>query len=393
MSQKRTIAVVTGSRAEYGLLLPVMRAIDEHHALELQVIICGEHKGDCANTGTEVQETFPESVTIEEKDDLEALKASVERDLGGEPDLSLDISGMDGRLGKAACLGMEVLAFSQHFRKRRPDVVLVLGDRIEAFAGASAAAVGGIRVAHMHGGDRAEGIADEAMRHAVTKLAHIHLPATDQSAQRIATMGEDPKRIHIMGSPAIDGLDEIPPLPDDAFEALGRPEIVFMLHPRGLPVPQERNHAEELLRACLQAGRVLAMHPNHDPGREGICEAIRKAACRECPHLPRNDFIGLLRRIKLLVGNSSAGLIECAALGVRCINVGTRQAGRELPENVIDIPLRDVQHYEEAIGHGLARPLGRIAHLYGDGHAGERTAELLAAFEPRDHPLAKRNTY
>ncbi len=121
--------------------------------------------------------------------------------------------------------------------------------------------------------------------------------------------------------------------------------------------------------------------------------AIRKAACKECPQLPRHDFIGLLRRVKLLVGNSSAGLIECAALGVRCINVGTRQAGREIPGNVIDIPLRDVQRYEEAIRHGLARPLGRIAHPYGDGHAGERTAELLAAFEPRDHPLAKRNTY
>ncbi|MCH8166092.1 MAG: UDP-N-acetylglucosamine 2-epimerase (hydrolyzing) [Planctomycetes bacterium] len=369
MSQRRTIAVVTGSRAEYGLLRPVMHAIAAHPSLELRVIVTGTHLLTPSLTSKEVASDFDVSAEI-----------------------TIQAPGATGRFADAAALGTAILGLTKWLQENTPDVVLVLGDRIEAFA-AAAAVIGGIHVAHMHGGDRAEGIADEALRHAITKLAHIHLPATEQSAQRITTMGEDPKRIHIVGSPAIDGLDEIPPLSDDAFEALGRPEILFMLHPRGLPLPQERNHAEELLGACLQAGRVLAMHPNHDPGREGICEAIRKAACRECPHLPRNDFIGLLRRIKLLVGNSSAGLIECAALGVRCINVGTRQAGREIPGNVIDIPLRGAQRYEEAIRHGLARPLGRIAHPYGDGHAGERTAELLAAFEHRAHPLAKRNTY
>ncbi len=370
MSDKRMIAVVTGSRAEYGLLRPVMHAIAAHPSLELRVIVTGTHLLTPSLTSKEVASDFEVSAEI-----------------------TIQAPGATGRFADAAAVGTAILGLTKWFEEDTPDVLLVLGDRIEAFAGASAAAIGGIRVAHMHGGDRAEGIADEAMRHAITKLAHIHLPATEQSAQRIATMGEDPKRIHIVGSPAIDGLDEIPPLSDDAFEELGRPEILFMLHPRGLPVQQEQNHAEELLGACLQAGRVLAMHPNHDPGREGICQAIRKAACREYPHLPRHDFIGLLRRIKLLVGNSSAGLIECAALGVQCVNVGTRQAGREIPGNVIEIPLRDVQRYEEAIRHGLARPLGRIAHPYGDGHAGERTAELLAAFEPRDHPLAKRNTY
>lgn len=370
MSQKRTIAVVTGSRAEFGLLRPVMHAIAAHQSLELRVIVTGTHLLTPSLTSKEVASDFDVSAEI-------TIQA---------PDAT-------GRFADARAVGTAILGLTKWFEEDTPDVLLVLGDRIEAFAAAAAAVVGGIRVAHMHGGDRAEGIADEAMRHAITKLAHIHLPATTKSAERIKKMGEDPKRIHIVGSPAIDGLDEMPPLSDDAFEALGRPEILFMLHPGGLPVPQERNDAEELLRACRHAGRVLAMHPNHDPGREGICEAISKAGCRECPHLPRHDFIGLLRRVKLLVGNSSAGLIECAALGVRCINVGTRQAGREIPGNVIDIALRDVQRYKEAIRHGLARPLARIAHPYGDGQTGERTAELLATFEPRDHPLAKRNTY
>jgi UDP-N-acetylglucosamine 2-epimerase len=206
-------------------------------------------------------------------------------------------------------------------------------------------------------------------------------------------MGEDPKRIHLVGSPAVDGLDAIPSLPDEAFDALGRPEIVFMLHPAGLPRARERARARQLLALCRHAGRVLAMHPNHDPGREGILETITEAGCRHLAHLPRRDFIGLLSRVRLLVGNSSAGLIECAAKGVRCVNVGSRQAGREVPDNVIDVGQWDPKRLETAIARGLSEPLEAVRHPYGDGRAGPRTARLLATFDPREHPLTKRNAY
>ena len=196
----------------------------------------------------------------------------------------------------------------------------------------------------------------------------------------------------------MDELHSFGPLPDEAFESLGRPEIVMMLHPCGLTAQEERANAEVLLASCRKAGRVLAMHPNHDPGREGILEAIREAGCPECRHLPRCDFVGLLRRIRLLAGNSSAGLIECSGLGVRCVNVTDRQSGREMADNVTDVPGRslDSGRVERAIEAALKAPRPAVDGRYGeggDGGAGRRVAEILATFEPDEHAVTKRNVY
>ncbi|MHC4129685.1 MAG: UDP-N-acetylglucosamine 2-epimerase [Planctomycetota bacterium] len=378
MTARRTVAVVTGSRAEYGLLRPVMQAIRAHDGLELRVVVTGTHLLRPLRTLDEVAADF----------ELDAV-------------IPMQREWSTGRMADAAALGRGVSGFTAWLGNRSGgvDIVAVLGDRIEAFAAAAAAAVGGIRVAHLHGGDRAPGIADEGLRHAITKLAHIHLPATPTSARRISDMGEDPARIHVVGSPAIDGLDEVPPLADEAYEALGRPEIVFLLHPSGDEAAREQAGAECLLDLCGQAGRVLAMHPNHDPGREGILAAITASSAPAREHLPRRDFIGLLRRARVLVGNSSAGLIECAALGVACINVGPRQDGRERPAHVIDAPWPapgDGGQVEAAIARGLARPPGPVDHPYGDGRdggAGARAARVLAEYDAGRHPLTKRNSY
>jgi UDP-hydrolysing UDP-N-acetyl-D-glucosamine 2-epimerase len=362
-----------------------MRAVREHPDLELRVLVTGTH-------------LLPPQRTLEEVASEFEIAAQI----------PMQQPGRWGRLADAEAVGRGISGFSRWLSGGSDegagdagpvDIVLVLGDRIEAFSAAAAAAVGGIRVAHLHGGDRAPGIADEGLRHAITKLAHIHLAATERSARRIRQMGEDPCRIHVVGSPAVDGLDGIPPMSDEAYDALGRPEIVFLLHPSGQSASQERANAERLLAACGKAARVLAMHPNHDPGREGIMAAITAGRGPACEHLSRDDFIGLLRRIKALVGNSSAGLIECAALGVACINVGPRQAGRERPANVVDVPLPgtgDGSRVEAAIAQGLTRRPGRIDHPYGDGRgggAGARIAGVLAGLDPQQHALTKRNTY
>lgn len=372
MSGRRTVAVVTGTRAEFGLLRSVMTAIRDHPDLDLRVAVTGTHLLAPEHTADEVAGEFEIAATI-----------------------PMQRQGGTGRWEDAAALGRGVTGMSQWLARETPAVVLVLGDRIEAFAAASAASVGGIRVAHMHGGDRAAGIADEAIRHAVTKLAHVHLPATEESARRIAAMGEDPGRIHVVGSPAIDDLDDCPPLPEATFENLGRPEVVFLLHPTGGPAQREQARAARVLESCRTAGRVLALHPNHDPGREGIVTAITDAGGPNRAHLPRREFIGLLRRVRVLVGNSSAGLIEAAALGVTCINVGDRQAGRERPENVIDVAdpaAGDGGQLEAAIAGALAPSARSVEHPYGRG-AGPRTAEVLAAFDPDRHPLNKMNVY
>ncbi len=372
MSTPRRIAVATGSRAEFGLLHPVMRAIANHPELDLAVLAAGTH-------------LLPPDATVAEVEASFEIAARIPMQEPGETSRARD----------AVALGRGVSGFAAWLGAHAVHCMVVLGDRIEAFAAAAASSVAGVRVAHMHGGDRAAGIADEAMRHAITKLAHIHLPATRQSAERIIAMGENPQRVHVVGSPAIDGLDEISPLSDEAFDALGAPEIVVLQHPLGRSPEREQAVATPVFEACRRAGRVLAMHPNHDPGREGVLAAIRGAGLGECRHLPRHDFVGLLRRTRLLVGNSSAGLIECAALGVPSVNVGSRQAGRERPDNVLDVadPIRDDSaEVEAAIAAALAGPPRPASHPFGDGDAGRRTATVLAGFDPETHPLAKENT-
>jgi len=368
---KRTIAVVTGSRADYGLLRPVIRAIDEREDASVQISHTGAHHLGTSSTAAEVEAEFPSAVEI-----VMQRPDSV----GRIPDALALLGGMSG--------------FVHYLSEHQPDVVLVLGDRIEAFAAAAAASVAGIRVAHMHGGDRAEGIADEAMRHAITKLAHVHLPATEESARRIIRMGEDPQRVHVVGSPAIDGLNDILPVEDHQCEALGRPDIVFLLHPIGRDDEAECADARRLLDLCRSAGRVLALHPNHDPGRNGILRAIEKTTdLLHFPHLPREQFIGVLRHVKAIVGNSSAGLIECAALPLWCINVGPRQSGREKPANVIDCTEGNLRQVEAALRRAFSEPAPPYDGRYGRGEAGHRTADLLATFDSDKHPIRKRNTY
>ena len=211
-------------------------------------------------------------------------------------------------------------------------------------------------------------------------------------------MGELPARVHVVGSPAVDGLTRMVPLSDEAYDALGAPEIIVLQHPLGRPPAAEQAVAACVLEACRRAGRVLAIHPNHDPGREGIMAAIRAAGLGECSHLPRPDFVGLLRRARLLVGNSSAGLIECAALGVASVNVGPRQAGRERPDNVLDVPEPspdDGSIVAQAIAAGLSRSGGTApaGHPYGGGDAGRRTAAILATLDTEIHCLAKKSTF
>ncbi|MHC5003245.1 MAG: UDP-N-acetylglucosamine 2-epimerase [Planctomycetota bacterium] len=365
----RTVAVVTGTRAELGLLRTTMHAVDAHPRLALRVVVAGAHLLPPEPTVAEVQRDFDVAARIEMQ----------------RPDRT-------GRLADARALGRGVAGMARCFGALSPDVVLVLGDRIEAFAAAAAASVGGIALAHLHGGDRAPGVADEAMRHAITKLAHVHLAATDQSAQRIVAMGEPPERVHVVGSPAIDGLADVAPLDDASFAALGSPRLVMLVHPIGRTDEQEATVAAALVDACRAAAPTLALHPNHDPGRNGILRAIEASGIPSRAHLPRSEFVGLLRRVDALVGNSSAGLIEASALRVPCVNVGPRQSGRERGGNVIDVEDEDPAAMAAAIGRACKRA-APAEHPFGDGRTGRRVADLLAELAIDAAFTRKRNAY
>ena len=371
MSQMiRRIAVITGSRAEYGLLRTVLDAIDAHPALDSRLIVAGSH-------------LLPGGGSIEE------IRA--ERTIHAE--VPMQEPGREGREADAIALGRGVQGFAAAFGALSPQIVLVLGDRIEAFAAAAAGSVAGLRVAHLHGGDRAEGVADEAMRHAVTKLAHIHLPATERSAERICRMGEPEETVVLVGSPAADHLDRIRPLSDEEFAELGQPRTIFLMHGIGASDECERTSAAEALSACLAEGPVLALEPNADPGSAAIREVINAApgGVTRMRHLPRHRFIGALQRIDALVGNSSAGLIEASIIGCPAVNIGVRQGGRERAGNVLDV----IEPKSDAIRDAIveARGMSRDrSHPYGDGRCGERVAELLARVKI-DGPVRKRNAY
>jgi len=379
------IAVITGSRAEFGLLVPIMHAIAPHPALQLMVIAAGSHLISPALTFREVKAAFPIADTI-----------------------PMQVAGRTGRAADVQALAAGIARFGRSFESLQPHCIVVLGDRIEAFAAASAAALAGIPIAHIHGGDRAEGIADEAMRHAITKLSHLHFAATRASADRIIRMGERADRVFVTGSPAVDGLSSIPELSDHRWEKLGSPRIVLLHHPVGRHAEAEEAAAALIIDECSAAvGRdhLLILSPNHDPGRDGILRAITESTKGTPPthhleHLPRPDFIGLLKRLArnagLLVGNSSAGLIEAAVLGTRVVNIGPRQHGREHAANV-----RQADETSPSIRSAITTWLNDPApaplstpHPYGTGNTGPSIAHTLASLNLAHANLGRKlNTY
>lgn len=360
MPAARRITVVTGTRAEFGLLTPVMHAIAAHPRLKLFTTVTGTHL---------VTDTWR---------DVRAAGFAI------DARVVMQKRGEVGRGADAAALGRGVTGLAKVFARQRPGFVVVLGDRIEVLAAASAAAVGGYRVAQLHAGDRAEGVADESMRHAVSKLAHLLLPATAQSRRRLIRMGETEAATINVGSPAIDALSDTEPAPD-------APELMIMQHPIGADDEQERRWMAATLRATRRHGRVV-LTPNHDPGSDGIRAAIRDAGVEAVEHLPRERFLRLLAGCRAIVGNSSAGLIEAAALRTPCVNVGPRQGGRGKPRSVIDAGYGE-KPVRAAINRAMRLDLRRMRHPYGDGRTGLRVADLLASIDFGTLPLRKRNTY
>ncbi|MCA9271889.1 MAG: UDP-N-acetylglucosamine 2-epimerase (hydrolyzing) [Phycisphaerales bacterium] len=372
---KRRIAIVTGTRAEYGLLKPVMYAVRERADLELLVIAAGSHLVQPARTYYEIKQEF---------DVVDSIP--------------MQTVGRVGRWHDVESTGKGISRFARSFERLRPDVVVVLGDRIEAFAAASAASIGGLPVAHLHGGDLAEGVADEAMRHAITKLAHIHFPATETSAARILRMGEPKNRVHVVGSPAIDGLNGIDAMSDERAQELGDPKAVLLMHPIGRPDEQEEAVASSALEAIGERP-TLCLMPNLDPGRVGIVRAIESASEQShvtvCEHLKREEFVGLLKRLAhnggFLIGNSSAGLIEAGAVGAATVNIGSRQSGRERGTNVIDAHGETTGAIAGAIGRVVEMDRSSITHPFGDGRTGVRVAEILAGVNLAEPGLLRKH--
>lgn len=371
----RRVCVVIGSRANYSSIKSVMRAVDTRDDLELQVLV----------GASAILDRFGSVVDVVEADGFRPV-ARVNMIIEGETPVTM-----------AKSTGLGLLELPTLFELLRPDVVLTVGDRFETMATAVAAAYMNIPLAHTMGGE-VTGTIDESIRHAVTKLAHLHFPANSHSAERILRMGEDPDTVHVVGCPRIDLVAEIVRTEIGAQElrfldreGVGVPVDVhqpFLLVSQH-PVTTEYGHGEHDITETLEALDILRMPsimlwPNVDAGSEDIARGMLKFREKRRPdyihfykNFPVEMFIRLMARAACLVGNSSAPIREGAYLGAPAVNIGSRQAGRQRGQNVIDVP-HDRQAIVEAVRRQLANGRYPSEHIYGDGHAGPRIAEILA---------------
>jgi UDP-hydrolysing UDP-N-acetyl-D-glucosamine 2-epimerase len=282
----------------------------------------------------------------------------------------------------AAATGSAIASLARQFQKLRTQIVLIVGDRVEAFAAAAAGQIAGLTVAHIHGGDRALGQVDDSLRHAITKLSHIHFPATPASARRIRRLGEDPWRIHPVGSPGIDGISSAAantPRRRDRYALL-------VLHPTDTNEKIEAARAAMLLNTLrkITFDHIVIIYPNNDPGSPGIirCWKSQPKSTHETivPDVSRPQFLALMRDAAVLVGNSSSGVIEAASFGTPVLDIGPRQAGRERSANVKYIPFSPAAIEKELRriwNNGRPRRFhGR--NVYGGNGAGRRIAKVLA---------------
>lgn len=383
----RKICVVIHSRANYGRIKTVLRAIDDHPNLELQLVV-----GSSA-----LLHRFGSAIDIIRRDGFKET-AVVHSIIEGETPVTM-----------AKSTGLAIIELATHFGNIKPDIVLTVADRYETLSTAVAASYMNIRLAHTQGGE-VTGSIDESVRHAISKLAHIHFPATARAREFLLRMGEPEHTVHLTGCPAIDLVAETDlTLPTDIFErykGVGEdlsPDHDYMIVLQH-PVTTEYGSGFEQINATLNAVYPMALEgmqvvwlwPNVDAGSDDVAKGIRMFRERhDTPHMHffRNfapdDYAKLLANARCIVGNSSSGLRESAFLGTPCVNIGTRQAGRERAENVVDVP-NDAEAIATAIRAQLDHGRFAPSNLVGDGNAGRRIADILAT---ADISLQKRISY
>lgn len=380
MMQQRRIAYLTGTRADFGLMRSTLSAIDAQADMDLTIYATGMHLDPLL--GNTIEEVEKSGLPLPRRIDVE---------------LGMPSGGLT-----AINIGKIVVALVSAFTVDRPDIVLLLGDRGEMLACAIAAIHLNIPIAHIHGGERS-GTVDEPVRHAISKLAHLHLVATSESRERLVRMGEHENMITVVGAPGLDGIAELACHDGkDVFVQYGvrgdSPVAIFLYHPVLQEADEAAAGARAALDAMLAAGlQVLALRPNSDAGSVGIIEVLENFSAQDriklVTHMPRSEFLSAIRDAALLVGNSSSGIIEAASFGTPVINIGSRQNLRERNANVIDVPT-DPESVALGIRQALAAPRLRAENVYGDGAAAPRIIAALRQLDLSDPSIMdKANAY
>lgn len=373
---QRKIAVVTTSRADYSHLYWPLRTLTDRPDVDLRLIVLGGHlSSEFGNTVREIEKDgFPIAARIE------CLLSS------------------DSDVGMAKTIGVAALGLAEHLGAMRPDILLLIADRYEMLAPAAVALALRIPIAHIEGGETSEGAIDDAVRNALTKMAHLHFTSTFAARRRIILMGEEEWRVHRAGAPSLDYLRRSSLLRRAKLEEklacdLGVPAVLVSYHPVTL-ADDTLEEAEALFLALSQLPeQLLFCYPNADAGSRALIERtknflVARGNGRVFVNLDALTYWSLLREVGVLVGNSSSGIMETASFGLPTVNVGIRQHGRERPGNVVDAAA-DAAEIVAAIRAArrseFRESLRGMSNPYGDGTASEKIAEVLTSV-----PLGKK---
>lgn len=378
----RTVAVVTVARSDFGVLRPVLRAIQQAPDLSLRLLVSGMHLSP--EFGYTVDSIEEEGFIVDERVDM--------------------LLSSDRPEGTSISLGLGVVGFGQSFARSQPDILLVAGDRFDAYSAVIAALPFRIPVAHISGGDVTEGAIDDSIRHCITKLSHLHFVSTQPYADRVIRMGEEPWRVSVSGAPGLDNLASIEILDRDMLETvigfrLDEPFALATYHPATINELSPSAQIAEVFAAidALDTPVVFTM-PNADSGGREIWDLIREfAKSRPNVHWAENlgtqVYFSMMAVSALMLGNSSSGIIEACSFGLPVVNIGNRQDGRVRGPNVVDVNAdRDsiVAGMSRALDPAFKQSLEGVSNPYGDGTASNIIVERLRTVELGSRMTSKR---
>ncbi len=366
----RKICVVTGTRAEYGLLRWLMQGIKDNPSLELQIIATGMHLSP--EFGLTYREIEKEGFTIDRK--VEMLMSS------------------DTPIGITKSMGLGMIGFADALDGLKPDLLVVLGDRFEILSAVSAALVARIPVAHIHGGERTEGAIDESIRHSLTKMSHLHFTASEEYKRRVIQLGENPQNVFLVGGLGVDVIKKLKLLEKPALEdflrfQFGVKNLLVTFHPAALEKVPAENQMAELLAALseLKDTGIIFTMPNADTGGRKLINMVNefvKQHSNACVHfsLGQLAYFSCVQFVDGVVGNSSSGLLEVPSFKKGTVNIGDRQKGRLKAKSVINcLPsrLEIIDAMKKLYSFEFQSSLREVKNPYGEGGASEKILEVL----------------
>jgi len=367
---RRKICIITGSRAEYGLLYWLIKEVEADQDLQLQLVVTGMH----------LSSEFGLTYKIIEKD----FKIDKKIDMFLSSDNSLSIS---------KSMSIAQTSFSETYNELKPDIILVLGDRYEIFSAVASAMISRIPIAHLHGGESTEGLIDESIRHSITKMSHLHFTATEQYSKRVIQLGEDPSKVFNVGGTGIENIKKLKLLTKKEFEKkikfkFNTKNALVTFHPVTLENKTSKKQFQELLNSVndLENTNIIFTKTNSDADGKIINLMIDEYTSKNSDKsigitsLGQLNYLSALKYVDFIIGNSSSGLLEAPSFKIGTINIGDRQKGRIKAESVVDC-LPNKKSIEEAIkiiySNNFQNHLKSVKNPYGDGCASKKIVNVL----------------